>query len=119
MELDLAGMHQLAAGQGIDPETLDAALSEALRLAIYFFLRTEITRIFTICLNLFVIFRVISDQRIDWRKTYFLEPHVYEKASLSIPISENNASTTLKVNQNPDYQIYTHGSLPFLACLLP
>ena len=33
MELDLAGMHQLAAGQGIDPETLDAALSEALRLA--------------------------------------------------------------------------------------
>ena len=26
-------MHQLAAGQGIDPETLDAALSEALRLA--------------------------------------------------------------------------------------
>lgn len=26
MELDLAGMHQLAAGQGIDPETLDAAL---------------------------------------------------------------------------------------------
>ena len=33
MELDLAGRHQLAAGQGIDPETLDAALSEALRLA--------------------------------------------------------------------------------------
>ena len=33
MERDLAGMHQLAAGQGIDPETLDAALSEALRLA--------------------------------------------------------------------------------------
>ncbi len=33
MELDLAGMHQLAAGQGIDPETLDAALAEALRLA--------------------------------------------------------------------------------------
>ena len=33
MQLDLAGMHQLAAGQGIDPETLDAALSEALRLA--------------------------------------------------------------------------------------
>ena len=33
MELDLAGMHQLAAGQGIDPGTLDAALSEALRLA--------------------------------------------------------------------------------------
>ena len=31
MELDLAGMHQLAAGQGIDPETLDAALSEAMR----------------------------------------------------------------------------------------
>lgn len=33
MELDLAGIHQLAAGQGIDSETLDAALSEALRLA--------------------------------------------------------------------------------------
>ena len=33
MELDLSGMHQLAAEQGIDPETLDAALSEALRLA--------------------------------------------------------------------------------------
>ena len=33
MELDLTGMHRLAAEQGIDPETLDAALSEALRLA--------------------------------------------------------------------------------------
>ena len=33
MELDLAGIHQLAAGQGIDAETLDDALSEALRLA--------------------------------------------------------------------------------------
>ena len=32
-ELDLAGIHQLAAGQGIDAETLDDALSEALRLA--------------------------------------------------------------------------------------
>lgn len=33
MELDLSGIHQLAAGQGIDPQTLDDALSEALRLA--------------------------------------------------------------------------------------
>lgn len=33
MELDLAGIHQLAAGQGIDSETLDNALSEALLLA--------------------------------------------------------------------------------------
>ena len=33
MELDLSGMHRLAAEQGIDPETLDAALAEALRLA--------------------------------------------------------------------------------------
>ena len=33
MKLDLAGIHQLAAGQGIAPETLDAALAEALRLA--------------------------------------------------------------------------------------
>jgi N utilization substance protein A len=33
MELDLSGIHQLAAGQGIDSETLDGALSEALRLA--------------------------------------------------------------------------------------
>ena len=33
MELDLTGMHKLAAEQGIDPETLDAALAEALRLA--------------------------------------------------------------------------------------
>ncbi|WP_314687338.1 transcription termination factor NusA [uncultured Bifidobacterium sp.] len=33
MELDLTGIHQLASEQGIDPETLDAALSEALRLA--------------------------------------------------------------------------------------
>lgn len=33
MELDLTGMHQLAAEQGIDAETLDAALSEALRMA--------------------------------------------------------------------------------------
>ena len=33
MELDLTGMHKLAAEQGIDAETLDAALSEALRLA--------------------------------------------------------------------------------------
>lgn len=33
MELDLAGMQKLAAEQGIDAETLDAALSEALRLA--------------------------------------------------------------------------------------
>jgi N utilization substance protein A len=33
MELDLAGMHRLAAEQGIDAETLDAALAEAFRLA--------------------------------------------------------------------------------------
>ena len=33
MELDLAGMHQLAIEQGIDLEQLDAALEEALRLA--------------------------------------------------------------------------------------
>ena len=33
MKLDLAGIHQLAAGQGIAPETLDEALAEALRLA--------------------------------------------------------------------------------------
>ncbi|KAB7790845.1 transcription termination factor NusA [Bifidobacterium leontopitheci] len=33
MELDLAGMHQLAIEQGIDIEQLDAALEEALRLA--------------------------------------------------------------------------------------
>ena len=33
MELDLTGMHKLAAEQGIDAETLDAALAEALRLA--------------------------------------------------------------------------------------
>ena len=32
MELDLAGMHQLAIEQGIDLEQLDAALEEALRL---------------------------------------------------------------------------------------
>ncbi|MBM6699759.1 transcription termination/antitermination protein NusA [Bifidobacterium pullorum subsp. saeculare] len=33
MELDLKAMHQLAKEQGIDAETLDAALTEALRLA--------------------------------------------------------------------------------------
>ncbi|MCH4208980.1 transcription termination factor NusA [Bifidobacterium sp.] len=33
MQLDLTGIHQLAAGQGIDAETVDAALAEALRLA--------------------------------------------------------------------------------------
>lgn len=33
MELDLAGIHQLASEQGIDTETLDDALAEALRLA--------------------------------------------------------------------------------------
>lgn len=33
MKLDIAGMHRLAAEQGIEPERLDAALSEALRLA--------------------------------------------------------------------------------------
>ena len=33
MDIDLAGIHQLAAEQGIDAETLDAALCEALRLA--------------------------------------------------------------------------------------
>lgn len=33
MELDLTGIHQLAAEQGIDAETLDEALSEALRQA--------------------------------------------------------------------------------------
>ena len=33
MELDLKAMHQLAKEQGIDAETLDAALAEALRLA--------------------------------------------------------------------------------------
>ena len=33
MELDLNGMHRLAAEQGIDAETLDTALAEALRLA--------------------------------------------------------------------------------------
>lgn len=33
MELDLTGMHKLAAEQGIESETLDNALSEALRLA--------------------------------------------------------------------------------------
>lgn len=33
MELDLTGIHKLAAEQGIDPETLDEALAEALRLA--------------------------------------------------------------------------------------
>jgi N utilization substance protein A len=33
MELDLAGMHQLVAEQGIDAETLDGALAEALRMA--------------------------------------------------------------------------------------
>ena len=33
MELDLAGMHQLAIEQGIDLEQLGAALEEALRLA--------------------------------------------------------------------------------------
>lgn len=33
MELDLTGIHQLAAGQGIDTETVDAALAEALRMA--------------------------------------------------------------------------------------
>ncbi|BDR55125.1 transcription termination/antitermination protein NusA [Bombiscardovia apis] len=33
MELDLAEIHQLAAEQGIDAETLDESLSEALRLA--------------------------------------------------------------------------------------
>ena len=33
MELDLTGIHKLAAEQGIDPETLDDALAEALRLA--------------------------------------------------------------------------------------
>lgn len=33
MELDLTGIHQLAAGQGIDAETVDAALAEALRMA--------------------------------------------------------------------------------------
>ncbi|NEG96666.1 transcription termination/antitermination protein NusA [Bifidobacterium primatium] len=33
MELDLAGIHALAAEQGIDAETLDDALAEALRLA--------------------------------------------------------------------------------------
>ena len=33
MELDLTGMHKLAAEQGIEPETLDEALAEALRLA--------------------------------------------------------------------------------------
>ena len=29
MELDLTGIHKLAAEQGIDPETLDDALAEA------------------------------------------------------------------------------------------
>ena len=33
MELDLAGMHKLAAEQGIDAQTLDDALAEAFRLA--------------------------------------------------------------------------------------
>ena len=33
MELDLTGIHKLAAEQGIDPETLDDALAAALRLA--------------------------------------------------------------------------------------
>ena len=33
MELDLNAMHRLAAEQGIDAETLDNALTEALRLA--------------------------------------------------------------------------------------
>lgn len=33
MDLDLTGIHQLAKEQGIDTETVDAALSEALRLA--------------------------------------------------------------------------------------
>ena len=33
MELDLAGMHQLAAQQGINADELDEALAEALRLA--------------------------------------------------------------------------------------
>ncbi|RBP97537.1 transcription termination/antitermination protein NusA [Bifidobacterium aemilianum] len=33
MELDLTGIHQLAADQGIDKQTLDDTLSEALRLA--------------------------------------------------------------------------------------
>ena len=33
MELDLTGIHKLAAEQGIDPGTLDDALAEALRLA--------------------------------------------------------------------------------------
>ena len=33
MELDLTGIQKLAAEQGIDPETLDDALAEALRLA--------------------------------------------------------------------------------------
>ncbi|MCI1218985.1 MAG: transcription termination factor NusA [Bifidobacterium sp.] len=33
MQLDLTGIHQLAAGQGIDAETVDASLAEALRLA--------------------------------------------------------------------------------------
>ncbi|WP_237564602.1 transcription termination factor NusA [Bifidobacterium tibiigranuli] len=33
MQLDLTGIHQLADGQGIDAETVDAALAEALRLA--------------------------------------------------------------------------------------
>ena len=33
MELDLAGMYRLSAEQGIDAETLDTALAEALRLA--------------------------------------------------------------------------------------
>ena len=32
MQLDLTGIHQLAAGQGIDAETVDAALAEALRI---------------------------------------------------------------------------------------
>ena len=33
MKLDLNGIHALAQEQGIDAETVDAALSEALRLA--------------------------------------------------------------------------------------
>ena len=33
MNLDIAGMHRVAAEQGIDAERLDASLAEALRLA--------------------------------------------------------------------------------------
>ena len=34
MELDLTGIHKLAAEQGIDPETLDDAPAEALRMCL-------------------------------------------------------------------------------------